>query len=128
MRRSLALIAHDGKKEDMAAFAVENRGFLSAFPLIATASTGRLLRERVGLDVECLRHGPEGGDVQIASRVIDGQVAAVFFFVEELDVHPHDPDIKTLMRACNIVNIPLATNPATARLILSGDLRPDPEP
>lgn len=128
MPRLLALIAHDGKKEEMAEFATEYRSFLRAFPLIATASTGRLLRERVGLDVVCLRHGPEGGDVQIASRVIDGQILGVFFFVEELDVHPHDPDIKTLMRACNIVNIPLATNPATARLILEGDLRPDAGP
>jgi methylglyoxal synthase len=128
MRRFLALIAHDGKKEEMVAFASENRALLSAFPLVATASTGRLLRERVGLDVECLRHGPEGGDVQIASRVIDGQVAGVFFFVEELDVHPHDPDIRTLLRACNIANVPLATNLATARLMLGGDLRPDSGP
>ncbi len=108
----------------MVRFAAEHREFLERFPLVATASTGRLLSERLGLSVECLRHGPEGGDVQIAARVIDGGVAAVFFFVEELDVHPHDPDIKTLVRACNISNVPLATNPATAHLILRGDLLP----
>ncbi|MFN3682518.1 MAG: methylglyoxal synthase [Fimbriimonadaceae bacterium] len=123
--RWLALIAHDGKKDEMVRFATEHREFLERFPLVATASTGRLLQERLGLRVECLRHGPEGGDVQIACRVIDGEVAAVFFFVEELDVHPHDPDIKTLVRACNISNVPLATNPATAHLILRGDLQPE---
>lgn len=108
----------------MLRFATEHRAFFEQFQLVATASTGRLIQERLGLGVECLRHGPEGGDVQIACRVIDGLVAAVFFFVEELDVHPHDPDIKTLVRACNISDVPLATNPATARLILQGDLEP----
>jgi methylglyoxal synthase len=117
MRRTLALIAHDGKKDEMASFARQHSESLRQFRLIATGSTGKLVAEQTGLEVECLRHGPAGGDVQIAAAVLAGDVAAVFFFVEPMDVHPHDPDIQTLLRICNIEDIPLATNPATAQLI-----------
>ena len=117
--KTIALIAHDGKKADMVAFATFNREKLLDFNLIATATTGRLLIEKVGLDVECLLSGPHGGDAQIAARVAQGEVDAVFFFVDPLDKHPHDPDIQTLLRACNVHNVPIATNVATADLIIS---------
>jgi methylglyoxal synthase len=117
--KTIALIAHDGKKADMIAFATFNRNKLMDFNLIATATTGRLLIEKVGLEVECLLSGPYGGDAQIAARVAQGDVNAVFFFVDPLDKHPHDPDIQTLLRACNIHNVPIATNVATADLIIS---------
>ncbi len=117
--KTIALIAHDGKKADMVAFATFNREKLMGFNLIATATTGRLLIEKVGLDVECLLSGPHGGDAQIAARVAQGEVDAVFFFVDPLDKHPHDPDIQTLLRACNVHNVPIATNVATADLIIS---------
>jgi len=117
--KTIALIAHDGKKADMIAFATFNREKLIGFNLIATATTGRLLAEKVGLDVECLLSGPRGGDAQIAARVAQGNVDAVFFFVDPLDKHPHDPDIQTLLRACNVHNVPIATNVATADLIIS---------
>jgi len=117
--KTIALIAHDGKKADMVAFATFNREKLMDFNLIATATTGRLLIEKVGLDVEYLLSGPHGGDAQIAARVAQGEVDAVFFFVDPLDKHPHDPDIQTLLRACNVHNVPIATNVATADLIIS---------
>ncbi len=117
--KTIALIAHDGKKADMVAFATFNREKLMCFNLIATATTGRLLIEKVGLDVEYLLSGPHGGDAQIAARVAQGEVDAVFFFVDSLDKHPHDPDIQTLLRACNVHNVPIATNVATADLIIS---------
>ncbi len=117
----IALIAHDGKKADMVAFATFNREKLRNFNLIATATTGRLLVEKVGLDVECLLSGPRGGDAQIAARVAQGNVDAVFFLVDPLDKHPHDPDIQTLLRACNVHNVPIATNVATADLIISAE-------
>ena len=117
--KTIALIAHDGKKADMIAFATFNRNKLMDFNLLATATTGRLLIEKVGLEVECLLSGPLGGDAQIAARVAQGDVDAVFFFVDPLDKHPHDPDIQTLLRACNIHNVPIATNVATADLIIS---------
>ncbi len=119
--KTIALIAHDGKKVDMVAFATFNREKLQGFNLIATATTGRLLTEKVGLDVECLLSGPHGGDAQIAARVAQEEVDAVFFFVDPLDKHPHDPDIQTLLRACNVHNVPIATNIATADLIISDE-------
>lgn len=120
-RKTLALIAHDGKKADMVAFAMYNREKLTAYHIIATATTGRLLREKVGLDVEVCLSGPLGGDVQIAARVANGEVHAVFFLVDPLDKHPHDPDIQAVQRVCNVHNVPLATNVATANLIISAD-------
>jgi methylglyoxal synthase len=120
-KKTIALIAHDGKKADMVAFATFNRDKLMDFNLVATGTTGRLLAEKVGLDVERLLSGPHGGDAQIAARVAQGEVDAVFFFVDPLDKHPHDPDIQTLLRACNVHNIPIATNVATADLIISDE-------
>jgi methylglyoxal synthase len=118
--KTIAMIAHDGKKADMVAFATFNREKLKDYHLIATATTGRLLRDKVGLEVEMLLSGPLGGDAQIAARVAQGQVEGVIFFVDPLNAHPHDPDIQGLLRVCNVHNIPLATNVATADLIVSG--------
>lgn len=121
-RPRLALIAHDGKKADMIAFATFNRGTLQRCELVATATTGRLLREKVGLPVEVLESGPVGGDVQIANRVVNGDIDAVLFIVDPLDKHPHDPDIQTLLRICNVHDVPLATNIATADMVISSRL------
>lgn len=120
--KTLALIAHDNKKPEMIDFASRYKDILSQFSLIATGTTGGLIKEQVGLDVEAKHSGPVGGDIEIASHVLQGNVAAVIFFVDELTAHPHDPDIQTLLRLCNIYNVPLATNPATARLLIKGDL------
>ena len=119
--RTIALIAHDGKKADMIAFAMQNRERLSRFLLVATGTTGKLLQDKVGLDVVRYLSGPIGGDAQIAARVATGEIFAVFFFVDPLDKHPHDPDIQMLMRVCNVHNVPLATNAATAQFILSDE-------
>jgi len=116
---TIALIAHDGKKADMVAFATYNRDRLRNYRLVATASTGRLLSDKVGLDVECLASGPLGGDAQIGARVVTGEVGAVIFLVDPLDKHPHDPDIQMLLRLCNVHNVPLATNIATADCIIA---------
>jgi methylglyoxal synthase len=120
-RKVLALIAHDGKKADMVAFATFNRETLAEYRLIATSTTGRLLRDKVGLEVESCLSGPLGGDVQIAARIAGGEVSAVFFLVDPLDKHPHDPDIQAIQRVCNVHDVPLATNVATANLIISAD-------
>ena len=121
-RPRVAIIAHDGKKADLVAFATFNRDRLKNCDLIATGTTGRLLVEKVGLDVEVLESGPVGGDVQIASRVVEGRVVAVIFIVDPLDKHPHDPDIQTLLRICNVRNVPLATNIASADVLISSPL------
>ena len=120
-QKVVALIAHDGKKADMVAFTTYNRAKLSDFHIVATATTGRLLREKVGLDVEECLFGPFGGDVQIAARIVSGEVDVVFFLVDPLDKHPHDPDIQAVQRVCNVHDVPLATNVATANLIISAE-------
>ena len=119
MTQRLALIAHDNKKVDLVAWATFNRDTLSGFPLIATRQTARLMRDKVGLDVEELLSGPEGGDAQIAAGVATRQIDAVFFFVDPLSAQPHDPDIRALLRVCNVHNVPVATNLATADLIIA---------
>jgi methylglyoxal synthase len=117
--RTLALIAHDHKKPQVVAWATAHRGTLAAFRLVGTRHTARLLREKVGLDVEEVLAGAEGGDTQIAARVATGTVAAVFFFVDPLAAQPHDPDIRALLRVCNVHDVPLATNLATADLMIA---------
>ena len=115
----LALIAHDNKKVDLVAWATFNRDLLACFELMGTGHSARLVREKVGLEIEALLSGPEGGDAQIAARVVTGGVDAVFFFVDPLSAQPHDPDIRALLRVCNVHDVPVATNLATANLIIT---------
>ena len=115
---TLALIAHDNRKVDLIAWATYNRDTLARFRLVGTRQTARLAREKVGLPVEDLLSGPEGGDAQIAAIVATGKVTAVFFFVDPLSAQPHDPDIRALLRVCNVHNVPLATNLGTADLMI----------
>lgn len=118
-RKTLALIAHDGKKADMVAFALQYKDVLERYDLVATSTTGQLLSEKCGLKVTRMLSGPIGGDAQIAAKVAEGHIEAVFFFVDPLGKHPHDPDIQSLLRICNAHNVPLATNSATASFIIS---------
>jgi methylglyoxal synthase len=120
-RKTIALIAHDGKKTDILAFALEHKDILSRYSILATNTTGMMLVDKVGLDVQRMLSGPLGGDAQIAAAVAEGKVSAVFFFIDPLGKHPHDPDIQTLLRICNVHNVPMATNTATARYIISDD-------
>jgi methylglyoxal synthase len=114
----LALIAHDGKKDVLTAFCVRNREALASWELIATGSTGEQIAKATDLPVQLYLSGPEGGDAQIAARVALGEVGAVLFIVDPLSAHPHDPDIQTLQRVCNVHDVPIATNLATAELIV----------
>jgi methylglyoxal synthase len=117
--KTLALIAHDGKKADMVAFALQHRERLQQFNLIATSTTGRLLEDKCGLKVQRMLSGPHGGDAQIAAMVAEGKIEVVFFFVDPLTSQPHDPDVQGLLRICNVHNVALATNIATAAYIVS---------
>ena len=116
--KTIALVAHDGKKADMVAWATYNREALAHYQLVATESTAHLLHNKVGLEVEAVQPGPLGGDAQIGARVVEGHVDGVIFLVDPLDKHPHDPDIQTLQRLCIVHNVPLATNVATADSIM----------
>ena len=113
----IAIIAHDGKKADMVAFLLENKPQLQSVELVATGTTGGHVK-KAGLNVIPLLSGPLGGDAQIASMVAEKQLDAVIFFRDPLDKHPHEPDVQMLMRLCDVHNIPLATNPATAQLLI----------
>ncbi len=116
---NLALIAHDGKKPEMVAFVLHNIERLKKATIYATGTTGSHI-EAAGIDVECLLSGPKGGDAQIAAMVAEGKLDLVIFFRDPLDKHPHEPDVQMLMRLCDVYNVPLATNPATAKLVLAG--------
>ena len=116
---TIAIIAHNGKKAEMVQFLNENQEALHAkgIHLVATGTTGAKT-EAAGFQVEKLLSGPLGGDAQIASRVAEGNIDMVIFFRDPLDKHPHEPDIFMLMRLCDVHNIPMATNPATAKLLI----------
>ena len=114
----LALVAHDAKKDALTAFCVEHRQTLADWELIATGTTSKLISDATGLPVQAYLSGPDGGDAQIAARVAEGQVAAVIFLIDPRNAHPHDPDIQTLQRVCNVHDVPLATNLSTAELIV----------
>ena len=115
---AIALIAHDGKKADLVHFALNNKDAMQSTEVVATGTTGKLLLD-AGIEVRRMRSGPEGGDAQIAALVVEGDLKAVFFFRDPMDKHPHEPDIQMLMRLCDVHNVPLATNPATAQLVLN---------
>lgn len=115
--KTIAIIAHDGKKAEMVAFTKDHLEILKKYKIVATGSTGGYI-EKAGLEVEKKLSGPLGGDAQIASDVVDGKIQAVIFLRDPLGKHPHDPDIFMLMRICDVHNVPLATNTATAYLIL----------
>lgn len=115
----IAIIAHDGKKAEMVQFLNENRSILEQkrVQLVSTGTTGEKVRA-AGFEVTALLSGPKGGDAQIAARVAEGKCHMVIFFRDPLDKHPHEPDILMLMRLCDVHNVPLATNPASAGLLI----------
>jgi methylglyoxal synthase len=117
---TIALIAHDGKKDDMIRFVRQYRELLAPFALIATGTTGERIQQATGLAVTRMLSGPYGGDAQIAAKVAQHEVAGVFFLVDPLYAHPHEPDINSLLRICNVYDVPLATNEASARYLLQG--------
>jgi dephospho-CoA kinase len=119
-KRRIALIAHDEKKDDMIGFARKNRDVLQQCLLVATGTTGRLLIEETGLSVERMASGPLGGDQMIGAEVARERVDGVIFLRDPLTAQPHEPDITALLRVCDVHNVPLATNLATAEIILHG--------
>ncbi len=118
----IALIAHDKKKEDMIAFAKANEEFLSKHSLTATGTTGKRIMENTNLQISCCKSGPLGGDQEIGSKIANGLIDLVFFFRDPLTAQPHEPDVSALLRLCDVYEIPLATNKATASMIIGGQI------
>lgn len=118
-RKTIALVAHDGKKAELIAFVKDHQEFLKQFHLVATGTTGSHV-QRTGLKVKRLLSGPVGGDAQIASLVATGKCHAVVFLRDPLGMHPHEPDIHGLLRICEVHDVPLATNLSTANLVVRG--------
>ncbi len=114
----IALIAHDKKKEEMVKLIKENKDFFSRHSLIATGTTGKMIKDKTGLPVECLMSRPLGGDQQIGSRIAAGEVDLVIFLRDPLTAQPHEPDISALIRICDVHDIPVATNLGTVKLVL----------
>jgi methylglyoxal synthase len=115
---TLALIAHDAKKADMVFLVQGHREELAKLNLVATGTTGRFIQEKIGLPVKLMKSGPQGGDQQIGAQIASGDVQALIFLRDPLTAHPHEPDVSALLRVCDVHNVPLATNLATAEAVL----------
>lgn len=114
----IALIAHDAQKAALLEFAREHVEFFKTQKLVATGNTGKMLRDELGLEIERVAHGPEGGDLIIGGRVAEGKIAAILFFRDPLTAQPHEPDVSALMRVCDVHSVPLATNKSTADAVV----------
>lgn len=126
IRKRIALIAHDNCKADMVDWARYNRGTLGRHDLFATGTTGSLLADELNLPVTRYLSGPLGGDQQIGAAVAEGRIDFVVFFWDPLEPHPHDVDVKALLRIAVVYNVPIACNRSTADFILSSPLMEHP--
>lgn len=114
----IALIAHDKKKDDMIDFARRYKDVLSEHELYATGTTGKLINELIGLNVNRFLSGPLGGDQQIGARLAQGEMDFIIFLRDPLTAQPHEPDVTALIRLCDVHCIPLATNLGTAEVLM----------
>jgi methylglyoxal synthase len=116
---NIALIAHDAKKPEMAEWAQYNKGTLSEHTIYATGTTGEVVHRVTDLPVIALKSGPLGGDQQIGAMIASQQIDVLIFFWDPMDTHPHDPDVKALLRLAVLYDIPTACNKRTADFIIS---------
>ncbi|MBQ3234526.1 MAG: methylglyoxal synthase [Clostridia bacterium] len=117
--KTIALIAHDSKKQEIVEWALKNKATLKNYELCGTGTTSKRISEATGLSVKGFLSGPLGGDQQIGAKVAEGDIDLVVFLCDPLSAQPHDPDVKALLRIANVYNVPIATNLATADFVIS---------
>lgn len=120
-KKTIALIAHDHKKEEIVVWALKNKDILNDFNLCGTGHTATLISRATGLTVKAYLSGPLGGDQQIGAHIAEKEIDMVIFFWDPLEAQPHDPDVKALLRIAVVYDIPIATNKATADLIIKNN-------
>jgi methylglyoxal synthase len=121
-KKNIALIAHDERKQDLLDWVKFNKGTLSQHNLFGTGTTGSLITKEVGLNITRFQSGPLGGDQQVGASITEGNIDFLIFFWDPLESHPHDPDVKALLRIAVVWNIPVACNRATADFMISSIL------
>lgn len=125
IKLSIALIAHDEKKDEMVNFTIAYEQFFQKHHLYATGTTGKRIMDETDLDINRLMSGPLGGDQQIGAMIATGKMDIIIFFRDPLTAQPHEPDVSALLRLCDVYRIPLATNSTTAELLLKAIERGD---
>jgi len=120
--KNIALVAHDNKKDDIVEWCDFNKGTLSKYCLYATGTTGKRIMESTGLEINLLKSGPYGGDMQLGALIADGKLDCLIFFWDPLESQPHDVDVKAVLRVAVLYNIPTACNRATANMIISSPM------
>ncbi len=118
-QKNIALIAHDGKKQELIAWCEKNKEILGRHFLCGTGTTARMITDKTGLPVRGYSSGPLGGDQQIGAKIVEGKIDFIVFFSDPLSAQPHDPDIKALMRIAQVYDIPMAVNRASADFMLN---------
>lgn len=121
-QKNIALIAHDGKKQEIIAWCKKHRELLSRHFLCGTGTTARMIADETELPVKGFNSGPLGGDQQIGARIVEGKIDIVIFFSDPLTAQPHDPDVKALLRIAQVYDIPIANNQATADFLITSPL------
>lgn len=115
---NIALVAHDSKKELMVQFCIAYCGILSRHSLCATGTTGKLVSEATGLEIQKFLSGRQGGDQQIAARIACNEIDLLLFFRDPLTPKPHEPNEQNMFKLCDVHNIPFATNVATGEVLV----------
>ena len=121
-QKNIALIAHDGKKKELIQWCWDNKAVLEKHFLSGTGTTARMITDATGLPVRGYNSGPLGGDQQIGAKIVEGKIDFVVFLSDPLSAQPHDPDVKAFLRICQVYDIPIATNKATADFMITSAL------